>query len=433
MKNMLGNEYAAFLDEFSKPDKNIGIRINTLKPNAEAAVCAQIGECERIPWCENGFYVTKEIIDGNHPYHSAGLFYFQEPSAMSAVEALDIHPGDYVLDLCAAPGGKATQAAAATRGCGLLVANEPIPKRAAILAENIERLGITNAVVTNETPDRLEKPFEGFFDKIIVDAPCSGEGMFRKEPQAAEHWSPEHVSSCAQRQKNILASAVKMLKPGGCMVYSTCTFAPEENEENVLFVLDNFPELLLCEIRLAGLCPANGAWAGSGRDLSAAKRFFPHRQKGEGHFIALFKKSGEAVSTSPAVRVTENSSFLQFEKEFLNTHLSGDLRLFGDNLYLVPCGISLDKIKVVRAGLHLGILKKNRFEPSHALAKALACTDFKYCVELNDDELKKYMHGETLPTDVSGWAAVTYGGYAIGWAKGSGGILKNHYPKHLRI
>ena len=230
MKKMLGDEYEEFYNAYINAPLYSGIRINTLKANAKDTVLSATGELEPVLWCKNGFYADKTIISGNHPLHCAGLFYFQEPSAMAVVEALPLNEGDKVLDLCAAPGGKSTQAAAKLGKNGILVANEIVKKRADILSENIERMGISNAVVTNETPQKLCEKYTAFFDKVIVDAPCSGEGMFRKEPQAVTEWSIEHTVSCGVRQKNILECAVKMLKAGGMLVYSTCTFAPEENE-----------------------------------------------------------------------------------------------------------------------------------------------------------------------------------------------------------
>ena len=230
MKNMLKDEYEDFEKAFSSDQNSNAIRINTRKENAKQLIFSKFGELENVPWCPSGFYADKTKISGNHPYHLSGLFYFQEASAMCAGEALPVSKNDKILDLCAAPGGKSTHIAAKLFGTGLLVSNEINKKRASILSENIERMGFSNVIVTNESPEKLEQKFPHFFDKIIVDAPCSGEGMFRKEPQAIDEWSIAHTLSCAIRQKNILQSAIKMLKPGGLILYSTCTFAPCENE-----------------------------------------------------------------------------------------------------------------------------------------------------------------------------------------------------------
>lgn len=444
MQKMLKTEYNDFINAFETSPIYSGIRINTAKDGALEAVLSAFGELERVPWCEDGFYADKSHISGNHPLHMAGLFYFQEPSAMSAVAALPIEAGDFVLDLCAAPGGKSTQAGAKLNGTGLLVANEIIKKRADILSENIERMGLANTVVTNETPQRLAEKYPEFFDKIIVDAPCSGEGMFRKEPQALGEWSIEHTISCGERQKHILDCAVKMLKPGGMIVYSTCTFAPVENEEIAAYLTENHG-LELCGTGLDMLDGGRTEWSNSEHDMSKTRRIFPHHQKGEGHFLALFKKSKPADTAKanrpkadkrPDSRLSDAVSlYREFEKKALNTQLNGDFVLFGDNLYLKPEGIDIDKIKVVRCGLHLGVCKKNRFEPSHALATALKDGDFKSAVNFDceNDALNSYLTGNVIECDKSGWTAVLADGFPIGWGKASGGILKNHYPKALRL
>ena len=342
--------------------------------------------------------------------------------------------GDFVLDLCAAPGGKATQAAEKLAGSGILIANEIIEKRSKILAENISRLGIKNAVVTNESPSSLSKKYTHFFDKIIVDAPCSGEGMFRKDIKALTEWSTEHTVSCAVRQKKILSEAVKMLKGGGKLIYSTCTFAPCENEGVVDWVLSNYPDMSLEKIVINGLSDANGKWVNSKYDLSGAKRIFPHISKGEGHFLALFKKTGTECAKKQA-QIPSNiaDEYRKFEKENLNITLNGEIISFGERLFLLPCGINIDKIKVELAGLFLGTAKKGRFVPSHPLCLALERADFKRNIEVSLKDAEKFFHGETLETSAVGWTAVTYGGFPIGWGKGTDGMLKNHFPKNLRF
>lgn len=426
MKKMLSDEFEAFINELAKEPVS-GVRINTLRKSAKEAFEAEFGKKEQVTWCENGYYCDKSKISGKHPYHMAGLFYFQEPSAMIAAEEADIQEGEYVLDLCAAPGGKSTHAAAKLNGKGLLVSNEIIPKRAKILLENIERMGITNAIVTNESPEKLAKKYPSFFDKIIVDAPCSGEGMFRKEEKAITDWSEEHVHSCAQRQKNILDSAVLMLKKNGILVYSTCTFSLEENEENIRYLVEKH-NMTVCVDE---------------KGNKKIRRIYPHREKGEGHFAAALKKEwGEVQIPEKQSKDKKDEKlaetlklYKEFEKKILNISLDGEWELFGDNLYLKPCETDIDKIKVVRCGLHVGILKKNRFEPSHALALALSKEDFKNVMDfsVHDEEICKYLGGETLPCDKSGYTAVCVDGYTLGWGKASGGVLKNHYPKGLRI
>ena len=433
MREMLGADADSFFSAFLETEYT-GIRINTLKKGSLDAIKSVCGDIEPVLWCKSGYYADKEKISGKHPYHIAGLFYFQEPSAMSVVEALEIKEGDFVLDLCAAPGGKATQAAEKLCGKGLLVANEIIEKRAKILAENITRFGIKNAIVTNEAPQNLSKKYPCFFDKIIVDAPCSGEGMFRKDEKALTEWSAEHTASCAVRQKKILAEAIKMLKDGGKLVYSTCTFAPCENEGVTDWILSNYPELELEKITLDGLSDANGDWVVSKYNLSGAKRIFPHISKGEGHYLALFKKSG---SSAAAEQKTVSSDleyiYREFERENLNIHLEGKIIAFGESLFLLPEGINIDRIKTVLAGLFLGTVKKDRFVPSHALCLALLNTDFKKSMDISYQDALRFFHGETLFSENVGWTAVTYDNFPIGWGKGSDGVLKNHFPKNLRF
>lgn len=432
MRNMLGAEFEEFAENFANKNAYGGIRINTLKKGAKEAVLKETGELFGVPWCADGFYAEKDIISGKHPYHIGGLVYFQEPSAMLPAEILGITPGDFVLDLCAAPGGKSTQAAAKLCGSGLLVANEIVPKRAAVLSENIQRMGIKNAIVTNESPDRLVEKYKCFFDKIIVDAPCSGEGMFKKEPQAVSEWSSEHTYSCAQRQKNILRSAFSMLRGGGCLVYSTCTFAPCENEEVAAWVLEEFPDVELVPIEAAGVSDGCNDWAESDFDSRGTKRIFPHRSKGEGHFAALFKKNGNGCEEyKKAYKCEKETLFRQFEKEYLNTKLEGTFVEFGDKLFLMPYSLDIDKIRTELPGLFLGVCKKGRFEPAHALCLALEKEDFKNTIET--DEPERFFHGETLPGNAKGWTGVMYKGYPVGWGKGSDGVIKNHFPKYLRF
>ena len=434
MKSMLKTEYEDFLASFSSNNESNAIRINPLKENAEELIFSQFEHLENVPWCEHGYYVNKDKISGNHPYHLAGLFYFQEASAMSTGVALPIDEGDYILDLCAAPGGKSTHIASRLSNSGLLVANEINKKRAGILSENIERMGFKNVIVTNESPEKLESHFPAFFDKIVVDAPCSGEGMFRKEPQAIQEWSIAHTESCAERQRHILKSAIAMLKTGGYIVYSTCTFAPCENEETVSFILRNFPQLQLQNIpELSMLLDGT---------IPFTKRIYPHKMRGEGHFVVLFKKVSDdnSVSRVQAFKdsiTKENRKYIfDFFNNFMNIKIpAGNLITFGDNVYVIPEGINIDKLKVLRPGLHLGVCKKGRFEPSHALALALRAEDFKNTVDFSPEshDLLNYLHGNIIPCDKKGRVCVTVSNNPIGGGKASGGILKNHYPKHLRL
>lgn len=439
MKNMLKTEYSDFLRALTDTPVYSGIRVNTKKKDAGEYIKREFGKLENIPWCADGFYADKSQISGRHPYHTAGLFYFQEPSAMSVVSAFSVNKDDYILDLCAAPGGKATQAGALLGEDGLLIANEINRSRSNILADNIDRFGIKNCIVTNETPQRLAEKYPNFFDKIIVDAPCSGEGMFRKEPQAVTEWSIEHTISCGERQKHILDCAFKMLRSGGYLVYSTCTFAPEENEKICAYILENHNAELIAPENLDMLSHGRTEWSDSEFDMDNTRRIFPHKNKGEGHFIALFhsldEKTPREIKVKKTVKSDSEKLYREFEKEFLNVTLNGEFCLFGEQLYLKPKNIDIDKIKTVRAGIPLGVCRKGRFEPSWALCLALTKNDIKNTLDFRADseKLKSYMMGQTLECSKKGWCAVTVDGYPLGWGKASGGVLKNHFPKYLRL
>ncbi len=411
MKETLGSEYDDFLLSYSFPSVN-GFRVNTLKITPTELLDMFPYSQGQVPWCDTGFYYDGGL--GKHPCHRCGLFYSQEPSAMISAELLDVKKGDVVLDLCAAPGGKSTHIASKLGGEGLLVSNEIIRSRALILRENIERMGIKNSVVTNMSPDELALEFVEFFDKILVDAPCSGEGMFRKDEEAIVAWSKEHTASCAQRQLLILDSAAKMLRPGGVMVYSTCTFAPVENEENINKFVQVHPEFT----------------------VEYTEHIFPHKSKGEGHFAAKLVKNGDGLckKRNSSFKEADATPFRQFEKEHLNTNLQGKFVLFGDNLYLLPSLFGdIKNIKVILPGLHLGELKKNRFEPSHHLALSLTENDFKMTHRASEEEIRLYCEGNVVNAEhLSGWGAMLYYKYPIGWFKSVNGQLKNHYPKKLR-
>lgn len=439
MEELLKDEYKEFLSTYENR-RYQAIRVNTLKISAEDFVKVCPFKLHGgVPWEKSGFYIAEDK-PGKHPYHAAGLYYVQEPSAMAVVPCLDIRPGHRVLDLCAAPGGKSTQAAAYLQGQGLLVANEIEPKRARILSENIERMGIRNAVVTNNTPQQLEKVFEGYFDRIIVDAPCSGEGMFKKEEAALQDWSQEAVEGCAIRQKEIIESAGNMLKPGGLMVYSTCTFSTDENEgvigsflrKNPNFVVENIPKEY-------GFVPGFTQY-GEGFSMEGAARLFPHKVKGEGHFLCLLRKTIGSIGSQDGMKNTvkreQLSDYYSFAESALKDGLNGNFYLKGEELYALPEGLCQVKgLRILRGGLHLGTLKKNRFEPSHALALALNQNQVKRCVNLSSsgEGIIKYLKGDILEVDMDdGWCLVTVDGYSIGWGKVSSGKMKNHYPKGLR-
>lgn len=447
MQQMLGEEYPSFLESYEK-EKYQALRVNPLKTTKEKFLEKAPFTMQKVPWADEGFYYSAEDTPGKHPYHEAGVYYIQEPSAMAPAAYLDAQPGEKILDLCAAPGGKSTQIAAAMQGEGLLVSNEIHPARAKILAENIERMGIRNTMVTNETPQKLADVFDTYFDRIMVDAPCSGEGMFRKNEDACEEWSLENVKICAERQAEILECAASMLRPGGRMVYSTCTFAPAENEESISRFLERHPEFTIVKVEKAeGMSEARADWCEHPAEkIKDTIRLWPHKLKGEGHYVAVLKKEGEVSEgyrgycsngEQKGISEKECKEYQEFCNDFLKVKLPGTLFLFGEQLYLAPEEMpSIKGLKVLRPGLHLGTMKKNRFEPSHALALALKPSDVKNSMELSStgNEIRAYLNGQTLNYEgEKGWYLITVDGYSIGWGKLAGGIMKNHYPKGLRI
>ena len=341
---------------------------------------------------------------------------------MAPVQLLDPQPGERICDLCAAPGGKSTQIAGRLQGEGFLLCNEYNPKRAKILSRNIERMGIANALVTNEHPDKLAQRLAGFFDRVLIDAPCSGEGMFRKEEAAVTDWSEETVAMCARRQAEILHSGAQLVRPGGRLVYSTCTFAPAENEEAVAAFLAEHPEFEAEAV--------DAPWFTAGS--TGNYRMWPHKLLGEGHFAAVLRrKDGRCgdVAEEPGEKLP--TVWNGFAKELEIRLPSGKAMSFGQSLYWIPERMPLLKgLKVLRPGLELGTVKKDRFEPAHALALWLQRCGRE--VELKDGEVDAYLHGDVIPCSRKGWCLVKTGGYSIGWGKGDGTQLKNHYPKGLR-
>lgn len=455
MKVMLGEEYAAFRNSYDH-EKYQAFRINGLKGDSGlfGVYYRQISEMyghgddklTPVPWCKNGWYYPADIRMGKHPYHEAGVYYIQEPSAMAPAEYLNARPGERVLDLCAAPGGKSTQIASDMQGKGILISNEIHPARAKILSENIERMGVRNAIVTNESPAALAKIFVHYFDRIMVDAPCSGEGMFRKNPEAQAEWSPDNVTMCAERQQEILESAAVMLKSGGRMVYSTCTFSPEENEGTISAFIRQHPDFDIEEThRFEGMAEGNPNWCQEPAEkIGNTIRLWPHKIKGEGHFLAVLRKKGEISGKLPESRyglqkgisLGDCREYMEFCENYLAVKPEGVPVRFGEIIYLLPAGApSLHKLKVVRAGLQMGTIMKKRFEPSHSLALALKQEEAVYSVNLsaNDTRIYDYINGQTFEWEgEKGWYLVCVDGYSIGWGKSAGGILKNHYPKGLR-
>lgn len=471
MKAFLGDEWDDFLYSYDN-NRFQALRFNTLKVGKNKSVEEEIAGImdklcipmdKKVMWANDAYYYDEEKRPGKHPYHEMGLYYIQEPSAMSAAALLAPKPGMRVLDLCAAPGGKSTQLATYLGDSGLLVSNEINTQRSRILSQNIERMGIKNAIVTNEDSFVLASHFPSFFNAIQVDAPCSGEGMFRKLPEAVNEWSPQNVEICAARQKEILDNAATMLKAGGTIVYSTCTFSQEENENVIEYFLERHPDFTLEEM----------------------ERFWPHKVDGEGHFVAKLVRRGSVNEfdadydvceencnkvedtglkddrktkknknnkkrkneTKPAL-TKENMKLLS---EFLDETISEDvaawiknsrLVMFGEQLYRLPdMEVDIKGLKVQRAGLHIGEFKKQRFEPSHSLALALKYSEAKNVVKLtcDDPQTTGFFNGQSVMLSdgqaaecKKGWALVCVDGYPAGWGKVNGAQVKNHYPKGLR-
>ncbi|MBE5905378.1 MAG: NOL1/NOP2/sun family putative RNA methylase [Lachnospiraceae bacterium] len=436
MHELLKEDYPAFLDSM-EGKRHYALRLNGLKKEGKDVATLLPLTGKSVPWEKLGRYYDEEVKPGRHALHEAGAYYIQEPSAMAPGAYLDAKPGEMVLDLCAAPGGKTTQIAAGMKGEGLLISNEIHPARARILSENVERMGIRNCLVLNETPGHLSEVFVECFDRIMVDAPCSGEGMFRKNEEAGEQWSVANVLACAKRQAEILECAHTMLKPGGRLVYSTCTFAVEENETSIVQFMGRHPEYTIENVPCfegmsRGVAPAEGTL-----------RLFPHKIDGEGHFVAVLHKAeresvGRTFSILPSLKEKEIADYRTFEKEVMTQNLQGTFLAFGDELYVAPenCPV-LKGLKVLRPGLHLGTRKKGRFVPAHALSHALEESQLKEGHKMNlsigDERVQKYLHGETFPAEnCEGFVDVFVEGYSLGWGKYAGGIMKNHYPKGLR-
>ncbi|WIV13853.1 RsmB/NOP family class I SAM-dependent RNA methyltransferase [Proteiniborus sp. MB09-C3] len=443
MEKLLGDEYNQFISTYDN-DHYKGIRINTIKASVEEYLRITPFDLKPIPWIEEGFYnINYEEQDrpGKHPHYHCGLYYIQEPSAMIPVEVLDPRPGDKVLDISAAPGGKSTQIGAKLQGEGVLVANDISPKRTKALVKNIEIFGIKNSIVTNEEPRKLASNFEEYFDKILVDAPCSGEGMFRRDPKATRSWSEFSVNECCNMQKDILQWIPKLLKPGGRLVYSTCTFSPEENEGTIDWFLKKFPEFEIENIEgIEGLDVGRPQWIQANSELIKAGRAWPHKLNGEGHFVALLRKKDNPLTASFksfSLNKKDLDEYLRFEEENLIIDFKDRLHRVGNRLYAIPCDIpELTGINVVNTGLYIGEFLKNRFEPSQALAMALKKEEVVSYVDISSESIEaiKYLKGETLLLDgEKGWKLVCIDGYPVGWGKQIQGSLKNYYRSQWRM
>lgn len=457
MEDLLGYEYQAFLDSY-RDEKTSAIRVNTLKLPIERF--KDLGlfnidfERDKISWAEEGYYLSGDVNPGKNPLHDAGAYYIQEPSAMSVVGQTPISEGDRILDLCAAPGGKSTYILSRLNHKGLLVSNEINPSRIRALGENLERFGAVNSIITNSDSSNLLTFFKGFFDKIFIDAPCSGQGMFRKDDFAIEDWSQDKVDECVAIQRQLIRDAYQMLRAGGMIIYSTCTFTRQENEAIIEDFLGDYPDANLLDM----------------------DRIWPHRDRGEGHFCARITKKADKQGDqeaqdsdllafdkdshrdssresakkskkkqkSKAKSNRKNQEYLGLYEDFATDYLiDGGLRKLlepglavkEERLHYQPLDYDLRGLNVLRSGLFIGEFKKNRFEPAHSLAMALKPSDVKNTIDFaNDsDEIRAYLRGESIGTGQSrGWVLVSVEGVSLGWGKESNGILKNKYPKGLR-
>lgn len=441
-------ELPAFFESL-RGERSYGLRRNPLKYSKEEFEKTVPFSLRKVSWAEEGYFYEPEEQAGKSPYHEAGAYYIQEPSAMIAVELLKVQPGDFAADLCAAPGGKSTQIAGRLQGRGLLVCNEYVSGRAEILAQNMERMGVSNYVILQEDTKKIAERFPLFFDKVLVDAPCSGEGMFRKEEQALLQWSPENVKMCTDRQREILENAAGIVKPGGVLVYSTCTFSEAEDEEVIRSFLERHPEFspdenILSEAYLsAGICPGG---------LPGTLRMWPHRIEGEGHFAARLIKDGEKkfetaqkkkrAGNAKKQKKTENDKlFQEFCRQYLQPEYTekpvweGNFVWKKEKLFLVPAPLpDLSGLRAEKTGLFLGEAKKGRFEPSHTWAMTLKKEDVKQQHETEEPDA--FLRGETLmersASGQKGWTLILWDGRPLGWGKVSGETIKNHYPKGLR-
>ena len=452
MQKMLGNEYEDFIKSYEVP-RTYGLRVNTAKISCEEFEKIVPFPVTPIPWIPNGYFYPGDVRPSFCPLYQAGLYYLQEPSAMTPASCLPVTPGENILDLCAAPGGKATALGAMLNGSGLLVANDISSSRTRALLRNIELFGIANAFVTNETPAHLKDRFPEFFHKILLDAPCSGEGMFRKEDALARDWTPEKSDELSVLQKELILQAADMLRPGGQLLYSTCTFAPKEDEGVVSYLLENRPDMKLMELpAYEGFAPGVPAWGNDDPVLSRCVHLFPHKMQGEGHFMALFCKEGRTdligqFSYAKPNPDTRKWLELFFQEIGLKT-LGGQpfdwnrVETRKDKVYyLPPVTGDFRGLTFLRNGLYLGDLKKNRFEPSEPFALALRKDDTDGIISLsvNDQRLTRYLKGETLNIEpgeaahTKGWHLLCVEGYPLGFGKLVGKTFKNKYPAGWRV
>ena len=467
MRALLGPEADAFLDGYRRPAQR-AVRANPLRLDP-AELPGLLGiDPDPVPWCPEGFFLPEGARVGDTLAHAAGLCYVQEPSAMAVAEALDVRPGQRVLDLAAAPGGKTTQIAGRLGQAGVVVANEVQPTRGRALADNLDRWGSPRTMLAGETVARLADRLPEAFDRVLLDAPCSGESLFRRSPAAAAQWRPGHVRGSADRQRALLADAAALVRPGGVLVYSTCTFAPEENEQQVAGFLATHPGWELLDIpRHQGFAPGRPDWSPDGPpELARTVRLWPHHLRGEGHFIAKLGRPGgparaaaktreqtrarppppprraaprrgsvadrerrrRGLSTGPVV-----DAWREFAADALQVELP-PVTVVGERAYAVPDEeLAGAGVRMVRPGLPLGRARPGRFEPAHALAMVAGPPVARRTRELREGQAGAWVRGEPLACDgPDGWTVVTWNGWPLGWGRAAGGSLKNHYPKGLR-
>ena len=413
MREQLGSEAEALFEALE------GVHIRALRFGDKKADTEVPGLLSPVPYALNAYELEKDSPAGRSWLHDGGLYYLQEPAAMVPASVLNPAPGESVLDLCAAPGGKSTQLSSLMRSRGLLVCNEVVPRRAQVLSGNLERMGVGHALVTQGRPEKLAQRFPGFFDAVLVDAPCSGEGMFRRQAESRLEWSWDGVRGCQSRQREILSCAVKMVRPGGRLVYSTCTLNHLENEDNVLWLEENFPDFHRESFRLAG------------EEYPGILTCYPHRFRGEGQFAALLRRGGETEARVPAP-LPPPVSREQKQALFSFSPFEGEVMTFGQILVSLPECPPLQGLRVLRCGLHLGQVRNHGFEPDHAWAMSLTPPCLP-CVDMCEEEAAAYLRGDVLrERPERGWVLARWKGLPLGLGKCSSGVMKNHYPKGLR-
>lgn len=439
MKNLLNEEYDDFILSYNESPVK-GYRVNTAKISLSDFSRINTFGNNDIPYITNGFYLDYNKA-GNHPYHHAGMIYIQEPAAMCPAECIDIDPSWHILDLCAAPGGKSTQLKNKSGDNSILLANEIIPSRCKILTGNIERLGLKNTITTCLDTNKLAFTMKNKFDLIMCDAPCSGEGMFRKDETAVNEWSENNVLLCAERQKEILENAAIILKNGGYIIYATCTFSLEENEMVIDSFLKEHPEFELIQVKDEILRHTSDGIFFDGcstENISRCRRFYPHKSKGEGQFMAVLHNTLTCDLSADTVRrdnICTDKVLLNFLDETLTDFDQHNIKFRNGNPCIFKGNFDVPLNNIFSYGINIGEIKKNYIQPHHQFFTAMG-KKFKRKINLNaeDNFLQKYLHGEEIQTDVSnGWAVVTVEGVPLGGVKVVNGTAKNHYPKGLRL